>query len=93
MSLEKEKISFSYPIISITAEGARSWGWWCGLSHGLVLSGDQLVLRVPGLKVKESRLDCSSRLIVLGVSESGADIKPLARELGRSQELVMEPNP
>ena len=28
MSLEKEKISFSYPIISITAEGARSWGWW-----------------------------------------------------------------
>lgn len=28
MSLEKEKISFSYPIINITAEGARSWGWW-----------------------------------------------------------------
>lgn len=72
---------------------ARSWGWQCGLSHGLVLSDDQLVLRVPGLKVKESRLDCSSRLIVLRVSESGANIKPLARELGRSQELVMEPNP
>ena len=71
----------------------RGWGWGGGLSHGLVLSGDQLVLCVPGLKVKESRLDCSSRLIVLGVSESGANIKPLARELGRSQELVMEPNP
>ena len=48
---------------------------------------------MPGLKVKESRLDRSSRLIVLRVSESGADIKPLASELGRSQELMMEPNP
>lgn len=56
------------------------------------LPGDQLVLRVPGLKVRK-RLDCSSRLIVLRVSEAGANIKPLARELRRSQELVMEPNP
>lgn len=43
-----------------------------------------------GLKVKESCLDRSSRLVVLGVSEGRADIKPLARELGRSQERVME---
>lgn len=62
----------------------------CGVSRGLVLSENYLVLRVLGLKVKESCLDRSSRLIVLGVSEGRADIKPLARELGRSQELVME---
>ena len=62
----------------------------CGISRGLVFSENYLVLRVLGLKVKESRLDRSSRLIVLGVSVGRADIKPLARELGRSQELVME---
>lgn len=56
----------------------------------MVVSEQYYVIGMVGLHVKEACLERSSNLIDLRVMEGRGDTKPLARDLGRSQELMIE---
>lgn len=64
--------------------------WRVQVLHSRVLSGQYGVFRIVGGKVKESCLQRAGFLLKLCVAESRGDIKPLASNLWRSQEQMME---
>lgn len=86
-------------VLGQLGEGARSWAAAgaelapCGhvlVLHGCVLSAQYRVLRVVGGEVKEGCMDFPSFFLVRREAVCSGDIKPLAGDLRRSQEQVME---
>lgn len=58
--------------------------------HGPVLFGQYGVFRIVGGKVKEDCLQRAGYLLKLRVADSRGEVKPLASNLWRSQEQMME---